>query len=73
MARIEPFKGLRPVKDKASLVAAPPYDVLNSQEAKVMVGDNSFSFLRISKPEVDLADGVDLYSDEVYAQAKKEF
>ncbi len=73
MARIEPFKGLRPAKDKASVVASPPYDVLNSQEAKVMVGDNKFAFLRISKPEVDLADGIDLYCDEVYAQGKKNF
>lgn len=71
MARIEPFKGIRPRKDIAEKVASPPYDVLNSQEAKVIVKENSFSFLRIVKPEVDLPDGVDLYSDEVYAHAGK--
>jgi uncharacterized protein (DUF1015 family) len=73
MARIEPFKGIRPRKDIASKVASPPYDVLNSKEAKVITADNPLSFLRITKPEVDLADDVNLYSDEVYAKAKENF
>jgi uncharacterized protein (DUF1015 family) len=71
MARIEPFKGLRPRKDIARQVAAPPYDVLNSKEAKSLTVDNKLSFLRITKPEVDLPDGIDLYSDEVYQKAKE--
>jgi uncharacterized protein (DUF1015 family) len=73
MARIEPFRGVRPAKDKADKVASPPYDVLNSKEAKVITKDNPLSFLRIVKPEVDLPDGVDLYSDEVYAKARENF
>lgn len=73
MARIEPFKGIRPRKDIAEKVASPPYDVLNSQEAKIIVNENSHSFLRIIKPEVDLPDGVDLYSGEVYAKARENF
>ncbi|HLP59039.1 MAG TPA: DUF1015 family protein [Candidatus Deferrimicrobium sp.] len=73
MARIEPFKGLRPTKDIVSKLASPPYDVLNSTEAKNLTADNPFSFLRISKAEVDLPDGVDLYSDEVYNKAQENF
>jgi uncharacterized protein (DUF1015 family) len=73
MARIEPFKGIRPKKELANKVASPPYDVLNSQEAKEITAKNELSFLRIIKPEVDLPDGTDLYSDQVYAQAKENF
>ncbi len=73
MARIEPFRGLRPGKDIAGQVASPPYDVLNSKEAKALTANNQLSFLRISKPEVDLPDGIDLYSNEVYAKAKENF
>ena len=73
MARIEPFRGLRAGKDIAGQVASPPYDVLNSKEAKALTANNKLSFLRISKPEVDLPDGIDLYSDEVYAKAKENF
>ena len=73
MARIEPFRGLRPGKDIAGQVASPPYDVLNSKEAKALTANNKLSFLRISKPEVDLPDDIDLYSDEVYAKGKENF
>lgn len=73
MARIEPFKGVRPPKNLAEKVASPPYDVLNSAEAKKLCENNPHSFLRIIKPEVDLPDGVNLYSDEVYAKAKENF
>lgn len=73
MARIEPFKGLRPPKDIVDKVASPPYDVLNSAEAKKLTQNNPFSFLRITKPEVDLPDDVDIYSDEVYNKAKENF
>jgi len=73
MARIEPFKGLRPKKDLAQKVASPPYDVLNSEEARMMAKGNEFSFLHIVKPEIDLPSGTDLYSDEVYLKAKENF
>jgi len=73
MARIEPFRGIRPPKDIAPHVASPPYDVLNSVEAKKLTANNPYSFLRITKPEVDLPDGIDLYSDEVYNKAKENF
>lgn len=73
MARIEPFKGVRPKKDIVDKVASPPYDVLNSKEAKEYAAGNPYSFLHIVKPEIDLPDGTDLYSDEVYEQAAKNF
>jgi len=73
MARIEPFKGLRPRKELAERVASPPYDVLNSKEAKIITTDNEFSFLHITKPEVDLPDGQNLYADEVYEKGKENF
>ena len=54
MSLILPFKALRPSLDKASDVIAPPYDVLDSNEARIMAKDKPYSFLHISKPEIDL-------------------
>jgi len=73
MARIEPFRGVRPRKDLAEKVASPPYDVLNSQEAREMVADNPLSFLHVVKPEVDLPADTDMYSDIVYEKAQQNF
>ncbi len=73
MARIEPFKGLRPKKNLVEKVASPPYDVLNSKEARELAKGNEYSFLHIIKPEIDLDEGIDLYSDEVYEKAKENF
>ncbi len=68
MSVIKPFRGLRPMPDKAGAVASPPYDVLNSSEARRMARDNPISFLHVVKPEIDLEPNVDLYSDQVYAK-----
>ena len=73
MAHIEPFRGVRPRKDIAHLVAAPPYDVLTSEEARALAAGNPYSFLHIGKPEIDLPPATDLYSDEVYAKGKENF
>ncbi|MBN2346430.1 MAG: DUF1015 domain-containing protein [Candidatus Aminicenantes bacterium] len=73
MARIEPFQGLRPRPDLADKVAAPPYDVLSSEEARELVRDNPYSFLHVGKPEIDLPAGTDLYADEVYAKGRENF
>ena len=69
MANFRPFKALRPAKEYASKVAALPYDVMNSEEAKEMVKGNPYSFLHIDKAEIDLPAGTDLYSNEVYLKA----
>ena len=71
MAVFRPFKALRPTPEYASKVAALPYDVMNSEEAKVMVEGNPYSFLHVDKAEVDLPDCTDIYCDEVYAKANE--
>jgi uncharacterized protein (DUF1015 family) len=68
MSTIRPFRGLRPVPDKAARVASPPYDVINSDEARAMAEGNPLSFLHVVKPEIDLPPGTDLYADAVYAR-----
>ena len=73
MARIQPFRGVRPRRDLAHLVAAPPYDVLTSEEARAMAAGNPHSFLHVGKPEIDLPPGTDLYADAVYAKGKENF
>ncbi|NLX79070.1 MAG: DUF1015 domain-containing protein [Clostridiales bacterium] len=71
MAVLRAFKAIRPTKDKAAAVAALPYDVLSTKEAREIVKQNPISFLRIDKAEVDLPEGTDLYADEVYLKAKE--
>jgi len=73
MITIRPFKGLRPRKDIVDKVASKPYDVLNSQEAKEEAKNNEFSFLKISKPEINFDTTIDQYADEVYAKGKEIF
>ena len=73
MALIKPFKGLRPNKEVAVRLAAPPYDVLSSEEAREMAKANPVSFLHVSKPEIDLDPSIDLYDDRVYAKATENF
>jgi uncharacterized protein (DUF1015 family) len=65
---IKPFRALRPRPELVAQVAAPPYDVINSDEARALAGDNAYSFLHINKPEIDLPPTVGLYDDRVYAQ-----
>jgi uncharacterized protein (DUF1015 family) len=69
MSLIRPFRGLRPAAGQAGAVAAPPYDVLSSEEARTRAAGKPWSFLHISKPEIDLPREVDIYSPEVYAKA----
>ena len=68
MHLIKPFRGLRPLTDRAADVAAPPYDVMNTEEARVRAAGKPWSFLHISKPEIDLPAGTDPYSPEVYTR-----
>ncbi|MFO7593845.1 MAG: DUF1015 domain-containing protein [Pseudomonadota bacterium] len=73
MSLIRPFAGLRPAPGRAADVAAPPYDVLNSSEARERAKDRPWSFLHISKPEIDLPEGTDPYDACVYAKGKANF
>lgn len=71
MARIKPFKALRPETILAKQVASRPYDVLNSAEAKLEAQGNPNSFLHITKSEIDLPTGIDIHSEAVYLKAKE--
>src|SRR5512145_765714 len=69
MSLIRPFAGLRPAAGRAAEVIAPPYDVLSSDEARQRAAGKPWSFLHISKPEIDLPADMDPYAPEVYAKA----
>ena len=69
MPLIRPFAGLRPVPEHAADVVAPPYDVLNSAEARERASGRPWSFLHISKAEIDLPEGTDPYDPAVYARS----
>lgn len=69
MSLIRPFRGLRPAPGQAGAIAAPPYDVLSSDEARVRAAGKPWSFLHISKPEIDLPADMDPYAPAVYAKA----
>src|SRR5215813_8280696 len=73
MAVIRPFKALRPEASRAAQVAAVPYDVVNTEEARALAAGNPFSFLHVSRPEIDLPGGTAIYSDEVYVKAAENF
>lgn len=68
---IRPFAAVRPNERDAAAVAAVPYDVVSTAEAKALVQGNPKSFLHVSRPEIDLADGSDGSSPAAYAQARK--
>ena len=69
MSLIRAFRGLRPAAGQAGAIAAPPYDVLSSDEARTRATGKPLSFLHISKPEIDLPRDTDPYSPAVYAKA----
>lgn len=71
MATIEPFQAFRPPREAAPLVASPPYDVINTQEARELARGNARSFLHVSRPEIDLPEGTDEHDDAVYAQGAR--
>jgi uncharacterized protein (DUF1015 family) len=73
MAKIKPFKGIRPPKELIEKVACLPYDVMNSDEARQMAEGNPYSLLHITKAEIDFPKGVDEHSDEVYQKSRKNF
>ena len=73
MAKIKPFKGLRPPRELVTEVASRPYDVLNSEEARAEAGDNLKSLYHIIKPEIDFEPGMDEHAPEVYDKAVANF
>ncbi len=73
MATIQPFAALRPKAELAARICELPYDVMSSEEARVLAAGNALSFLHVSKPEIDLPPGTDLYSPAVYAKGRENF
>ena len=71
MAVIKPFKAIRPINELVDKIAALPYDVMDSDEARDMVKDNPYSFLHVDKAEIDLPKDIDMYDDKVYEKAKE--
>jgi uncharacterized protein (DUF1015 family) len=71
VATLRPFHGYRPRPELAAQVAAKPYDVLNSDEARQEAAGNPISFLHVGKPEIDLPQGTDLYDERVYRKGKE--
>jgi uncharacterized protein (DUF1015 family) len=73
VAAIYPFRALRPPRERVADVAAVPYDVVSTEEARALAAANPFSFLHVSRPEIDLPEGANLYADETYAKAAENF
>ncbi|NUP13847.1 MAG: DUF1015 domain-containing protein [Polyangiaceae bacterium] len=70
MADLRPFRAYRPRPDRAEKVASPPYDVVNTKEASALAEGNPFSFLHVTRPEIDLPEGTDEHAAVVYEQAR---
>ena len=73
MAAIFPFAALRPTPETVARVASVPYDVVNSDEAAVLAGNDPLSFLRVSRPEIECPPGTNIYADAVYQKASDNF
>jgi uncharacterized protein (DUF1015 family) len=73
MKKVKAFRALRPATGYAERIAALPYDVMNSEEARVMVKDNPLSFLHVDKAEIDLDPSINIYDDAVYEKARTNF
>jgi uncharacterized protein (DUF1015 family) len=73
VAIIRPFRALRPLAERAKQVASVPYDVVSTAEARALAANNPLSFLHVSRPEIDLPDGTDPYSDQVYRKALENY
>jgi uncharacterized protein (DUF1015 family) len=73
VAIIRPFNAVRPPAEQVQQVASVPYDVVNTEEARALADDNPLSFLHVSRPEIDLPEGTDPYSDAVYRKAVENY
>lgn len=73
MAKIKPFRGVRPPREYVEEVESRPYDVLDSEEARAEAGDNEKSLYHIIKPEIDFAPGTSEYDPRVYEKAAENF
>lgn len=70
MVKVRSFKAHLAQQQNCDKIISPPYDTLNTEEAKAMASGNPMSFLRVSKPEIDLPEGTNLYAPEVYQKGR---
>lgn len=70
MVKVKKFKGYIPPKDIAPKLISPPYDVVNTKEAREMAGDNEMSFLHVNRPDIEFPDETDPYSQQIYDRAR---
>ncbi len=70
MVKVKPFRGFLANKSLAAKIISPPYDVISSEEARVMAHGNPYSFLHVDKPEIDLDPALDPYDPSVYHKGK---
>src|SRR3954468_2550846 len=73
MASLYPFRAMRPLPSHAAAIAAVPYDVVSVEEARALAEGNPLSFLRVSRPEIELPPGTDVHSDAIYARAAQNY
>jgi uncharacterized protein (DUF1015 family) len=73
MSVFQPFRGIRPQLDLVAEVSCPPYDVINTREARELATGKDITFLRVIKPEIDLPDGADPYVEDVYERGRANF
>src|SRR5262245_62023879 len=73
MSVIRPFRAVRPARESAAAVSSVPYDVVNTDEARRLAAGNPLSFLHVTRSEIDLPDGADPYSPQVYERARENF
>ena len=71
MVKVKPFHGVRPALELAPKVISPPYDVLDSEEARAMAAGNPYSFLHVNKPEIDLDPSIHIYDEKVYQTGRE--
>ena len=71
MAIIKPFKAYRPIEELASKIAALPYDVMNTEEAREMAKGNKYSFLYVDRGEINFPEKVNIYGEEVYKESRE--
>ncbi|NMB15101.1 MAG: DUF1015 domain-containing protein, partial [Gallicola sp.] len=71
MVQVKGFKGIRPTKEKSEDIAAVPYDVVNSGEAKLIAEENPLSFLKIDRAEINFDEDIDFQDPKVYEKAKE--
>jgi len=70
MVKVKKFKAYVPPKEVAPRLIAPPYDVMDTKEARAIAGDNDMCFLHVSRPDLEFPDGTDAYSQQIYERAR---